>query len=155
MRLTMVRKIEKSDIRKIGKSGIKKLKKGLIASCQPIPKGPLDNKEIILAMCKASIIGGAKGLRIEGLKNVQFIKKKLNIPIIGIIKRNLKKYPIIITPFLKDIDDLASAGVDIIAFDATLRKRPFMIQEMIERAQKRIAELELLIRHWKKQKEET
>ena len=27
-----------------------------------------------------------------------------------------------------------------------------MIQEMIERAQKRIAELELLIRHWKKQK---
>jgi len=28
-----------------------------------------------------------------------------------------------------------------------------MIEEMIERAQKRIAELELLIRHWKKQKE--
>ena len=28
-----------------------------------------------------------------------------------------------------------------------------MIDEMIERAQKRIAELELLIRHWKKQKE--
>ena len=28
-----------------------------------------------------------------------------------------------------------------------------MIQEMIERAQKRIAELELLIRYWKKKKE--
>ena len=30
-----------------------------------------------------------------------------------------------------------------------------MIKEMIERAQKRIEELEMLIRHWKKQKEET
>ena len=28
-----------------------------------------------------------------------------------------------------------------------------MIDEMIRRAEKRIAELELLIRHWKKQKE--
>ncbi len=28
-----------------------------------------------------------------------------------------------------------------------------MIEEMIERAKKRIAELELLIRHWEKQKE--
>lgn len=112
---------------------IKKLKKGLIASCQPIPKGPLDKKEIILAMCKASINGGAKGLRIEGLKNVEFVKKKLDVPLIGIIKKNLRKYPIVITPFLKDIDNLHNAGADIIAFDATLRNRPFAINEMIER----------------------
>jgi len=112
---------------------IKRLKKSLIASCQPMPKGPLDNKEFILAMCRASIIGGAKGLRIEGLKNLEYIKTKLNIPVIGIIKKSLNKYPIIITPHLKDIDDLSNAGADIIAFDATLRKRPFMIQEMIDR----------------------
>ena len=49
---------------------IKGLKKSLIASCQPIPKGPLDSSSFILASAKASIIGGAKALRIEGFKNL-------------------------------------------------------------------------------------
>ena len=44
------------------------LKKGLVASCQPIPQGPMDKSSIILAMAKSSLIGGAKGLRIEGEK---------------------------------------------------------------------------------------
>jgi len=112
---------------------INKLKNSLIASCQPIPNGPLDNKEFILAMSKASIAGGAKGLRIESVKNIKFLKNNLNIPIIGIIKRKLKKFPIIISPYLKDIDELSDAGADIIAFDATLRKRPYEIKGMINR----------------------
>ena len=50
---------------------IKYLKNSLIASCQPIPKGPLDSSSFILASAKASIIGGAKALRIEGFKNLK------------------------------------------------------------------------------------
>ena len=55
---------------------VKILKDSLIASCQPIPGGPLDFSSFILASAQASIIGGAKGLRIEGFKNVKIIKKK-------------------------------------------------------------------------------
>ena len=56
---------------------IKSLKGSLIASCQPVPNGPLDSSSFILASAKASIIGGAKALRIEGFKNLQVIKKIL------------------------------------------------------------------------------
>ena len=55
---------------------IKSLKNSLIASCQPLPQGPLDTPSFVLASAKASIIGGAKGLRIEGFKNLKIIKKK-------------------------------------------------------------------------------
>ena len=70
-------------------------KNSLIASCQPIPKGPLDTPSFVLASAKASIIGGAKGLRIEGFENLRIIKKNIKLPIIGIKKRNLKNYPVI------------------------------------------------------------
>ena len=54
---------------------INSFKKSLIASCQPIPKGPLDYSSFVLASAKASIVGGAKALRIEGFKNLEIIKK--------------------------------------------------------------------------------
>ena len=74
---------------------IKSLKSSLIASCQPVVKGPMDKPSIILALAKASINGGAKGLRIEGYKNLKLIKSKLKVPVIGIKKHITKKYPII------------------------------------------------------------
>ena len=46
------------------------LKNGLIASCQPVPDGPMDKSSIILAIAQASVLGGAIGLRIENHKNI-------------------------------------------------------------------------------------
>ena len=112
---------------------IKGLKKSLIASCQPIPKGPLDSSSFILASAKASIIGGAKALRIEGFKNLKVVKKNINLPVIGIKKRISSKYPIIITPLLSDVEKLAESGADIIAFDSTLRNRPFSVNKLISK----------------------
>ena len=112
---------------------INSFKKSLIASCQPIPKGPLDYSSFVLASAKASIVGGAKALRIEGFKNLEIIKKNINIPVIGIKKRNLKKYPIIITPLLSDVERLSILGAEIIAFDATLRNRPVSSLKLIEK----------------------
>tara|TARA_B110000196_G_C21107382_1_gene645905 strand:+ start:209 stop:886 length:678 start_codon:yes stop_codon:yes gene_type:complete len=109
------------------------LKKSLIASCQPIPNGPLDKASIVLALAEASLIGGAKALRIEGFANVKKIKNNLKAPVIGIKKRVLKKYPIIITPLLDDIERLAVLGADIIAFDSTNRVRPHSIDKMISK----------------------
>ena len=112
---------------------INSFKNSLIASCQPISKGPLDTSSFILASAKASIIGGAKALRIEGFKNLKIIKKNIRIPVIGIKKRNLKNYPIIITPLLNDIEKLSILGAEIIAFDATLRNRPVTIEKLISK----------------------
>lgn len=112
---------------------VKKLKGSLIASCQPIPGGPLDFSSFILASAKASIIGGAKGLRIEGFRNLKIIKKNLNLPVIGIKKRVSKNYPIIITPLLSDVEKLSELGAEIIAFDSTLRERPYSVGSLISK----------------------
>ena len=116
-------------------------KKSLIASCQPVPGGPLDKPSFVLASAKASIIGGAKALRIEGFKNLKLIKKNLNLPVIGIKKRVSKKHPIIITPLLSDVEKLSELGAEIIAFDSTLRERPYSIGSLISKIHscKRIA----------------
>ena len=112
---------------------LKSIKKSLIASCQPVPNGPLDKPTFVLASAKASLIGGAKALRIEGFSNLKIIKKNMNIPVIGIKKRILTKYPIIITPLLSDVEKLADLGADIIAFDSTERKRPYSIGQIISK----------------------
>jgi putative N-acetylmannosamine-6-phosphate epimerase len=84
----------------------------------------LDKAQIIAAFAQAAIAGGARGVRIEGAANVREVRNAISEPIVGLTKRDLSDSDVRITPFLKDIDDLADAGADIIAFDATLRSRP-------------------------------
>ena len=112
---------------------INSFKNSLIASCQPIPQGPLDTPSFVLASAKASIIGGARALRIEGFKNLKLIKKNINLPVIGIKKRVSKKYPIIITPLLSDVEKLSELGAEIIAFDSTFRARPYSVGSIISK----------------------
>ena len=107
------------------------LRGGLIVSCQPVPGGPMDKPEIVAAMALAALDGGASGLRIEGLANVRAVRAMTRAPIIGLIKRDLDDSPVRITPFVQDALDLAAAGVDIIAFDATDRPRPAPVEELL------------------------
>ncbi len=112
---------------------LSQIQNGLIASCQPVDDGPMDKPEIVAAMAAASIAGGAKGVRIEGVDNLRAVRKVVSAPIIGIVKRDLADSPIRITPFLEDIDALAQVGADIIAVDGTKRVRPVSIKEAVER----------------------
>ncbi|MDG6894880.1 N-acetylmannosamine-6-phosphate 2-epimerase [Volucribacter amazonae] len=109
------------------------LDKQLIASCQPVDDGPMDHPHIVAAMAQASIIGGAGGIRIEGVENLKATRPVVNAPIIGLVKRDLADSPIRITPFLQDVEDLAYAGADIIAFDGTNRVRPVSIEDTVKR----------------------
>lgn len=111
------------------------LKGGLIASCQPVDDGPMDNPAIVAAMAQACIDGGAVGLRIEGIDNLTATRPLVNVPIVGIVKRDLADSPVRITPFLKDIDNLVAAGADIIAFDGTDRIRPVEVKEIVKHIQ--------------------
>jgi len=105
---------------------------GIIASCQPIAGGPLDQDEIVAAMAMACINGGAKSLRIEGAARVAKMRRLSDIPIIGIVKRELENTGVCITPNVDDVLALADAGADIIAFDATDRARPTRREYIVE-----------------------
>jgi N-acylglucosamine-6-phosphate 2-epimerase len=104
--------------------------RALVVSCQPVVGGPLDRDDIVVAMAKAAEIGGAKALRIEGVQRIEKVKQAVKIPVIGIVKR--ADQPLVyITPFLEDMQALAKAGADIVAFDATCRPRPVSVADLI------------------------
>lgn len=112
---------------------LNRIRFGFISSCQPVDNGPMDKPEIVAAMAQASEYGGAAGLRIEGIDNLRAVRPMVNIPIIGIVKRDLPDSPVRITPFLQDIEDLAAAGADIIAVDGTNRPRPVDIESAVKK----------------------
>ncbi|MGF1729669.1 N-acetylmannosamine-6-phosphate 2-epimerase [Photobacterium kasasachensis] len=115
----------------ISKNCFTALQQGFVASCQPVDDGPMDSPEIVAAMAKAAVAGGAAGLRIEGIDNLKAVRAAVSVPIIGIVKRDLAGSEVRITPYLEDIRALKSAGADIIAIDATERERPVPVSDLI------------------------
>lgn len=105
-------------------SVLQRLRGGLVASCQPVDDGPMDRPEIVAAMARAAVAGGAVGLRIEGVDNLRAVRPVVDVPIIGIVKTDLVGSPVRITVTVEDALALAEAGADIIAYDATPRARP-------------------------------
>lgn len=107
------------------KSKIFNLIKGkLVVSCQALPEEPLHSPYIMGRMAYAASLGGAAGIRANGIEDIKEIKKNVNLPIIGIIKRVYKNSDVFITPTEREIELLYNEGVDIIALDATKRTRP-------------------------------
>ena len=107
---------------------IEKLKNQVIISVQAMPNEPLYEEDCLIAMMKSVINGGAKALRLAGARDVKNAKKLFDVPVIGITKP--EKLPdnwldcVYITPTLKEVNELIEADSDIIATDATGRKRP-------------------------------
>lgn len=100
------------------------VKGNLIVSCQALEDEPLHSPFIMGRMANAAKQGGAVGIRAQGVEDIIEIKKVTNLPIIGIIKRNYDDSEIFITPTKKEIDQLLTTGCEMIALDATNRKRP-------------------------------
>lgn len=96
----------------------------LIVSCQALPEEPLHSPYIMGRMAYAAKLGGACGIRANSVEDIHEIKKTVDLPIIGIIKRDYKGSDVFITPTMEEIDLLCREGVDIIALDATKRVRP-------------------------------
>lgn len=112
------------------------LKKGsLIVSCQALSNEPLHGSHIMARMALAAKEGGAKGIRANSGADIIAIKKVVDLPVIGIVKQDYDNSPIYITPTMKEVDEVVSAGAEIIAIDATCRPRPdgHSLQEFIER----------------------
>lgn len=106
------------------KKTLEAIKGNLIVSCQALPDEPLHSPFIMGRMAKAACEGGAKGIRANGVADIQAIKESVQLPIIGIIKEVYDNSEVYITPTEKEIELLHEEGVDIIAVDATTRIRP-------------------------------
>ncbi len=101
------------------------LKGQLIVSCQALPEEPLYCEEMSLMpfMAKAAALAGAKGIRANTVRDIEAIKKVVNLPVIGIIKKQYEGGPQYITVSMEEIDQLVAVGADIVALDCTLQDR--------------------------------
>jgi N-acylglucosamine-6-phosphate 2-epimerase len=97
---------------------------GLIVSCQAPVTSPLHDPTIIAAMAQASANNGAKAVRIDTPNHIKAVKEKVSVPIIGLWKQIIAESDVYITPQFHHALAVAEAGADIIAMDATQRKRP-------------------------------
>lgn len=103
----------------------------LFVSCQSVPDGPFDSPVFVRAYALAAAQSGAQGLRLEGVENVRTVRASCDLPIIGIVKRDLDDSPVRITPFVHDVQALAQAGATVIAVDATDRQRPVSSADLL------------------------
>ncbi len=104
---------------------LKRLDGKLIVSCQALEGEPLFGSEIMARLGLAAIQGGAAGIRANTPADIAAIRRVLpEVPIIGLYKIDLPGYEVRITPTLRHAQELAEAGCDIIALDATRRPHP-------------------------------
>lgn len=100
------------------------LKGKLIVSCQALPDEPLHSAYIMGRMAIAAKQGGASGIRAQSVEQINEIMRVCDLPLIGIIKRNYDDSEVFITATLKEVRELLTTKCQIIAMDATNRKRP-------------------------------
>ena len=102
----------------------KEIKGALIVSCQALADEPLHSSFIMSKMALAAKQGGAKGIRANSVVDIRAIRKEVDLPIIGIIKRDYPDAEVYITATMREVDELMAVQPEIIALDATHSKRP-------------------------------
>ena len=120
-----------------------RLQNGLIVSCQALEDEPLHGPMLMAAMARAAFLGGAVGIRTNGVQEVEVIKKITGLPVIGIKKVTGEHGQMCITPSVSHAKELGRAGADIIAVDVR-KERPFgePLEELLPRIRR---ELNILV----------
>lgn len=103
---------------------MEELRHKLIVSCQALPDEPLHSDFIMARMAVAAKEGGASGIRANSVVDIAAIRKAVDLPIIGIIKRDYEGADVYITATMKEVDELMTVRPNIIAIDATTSTRP-------------------------------
>lgn len=103
---------------------VRNLQGKLIVSCQALPHEPLHSSFIMGRMAVAAKEGGAAGIRANTKEDIKEIQAQVDLPVIGIVKRDYEGSKVYITPTMKEVDELMEVTPDIIAVDATADLRP-------------------------------
>lgn len=103
---------------------IESLAGGLVVSCQAYENEPLFGSEMMARLAAAAAVGGAAGIRANSPADIAAIRQASPLPLIGLWKKRYADSEVYITPTLAEASAVAEAGADIIALDATARRRP-------------------------------
>ena len=111
------------------------LKHKIVVSVQAAYGEPLYDEACINGLLLSVVNGGASAVRVAGVRDVKNAKNLLNVPVIGLTKpqylpENWKNI-VYITPSINDVEELITAGADIIALDATLRPHEFDLKDAV------------------------
>lgn len=115
---------------------IERIRGKLIVSCQAqegeLLHGVMDRFALLAER------GGAGGIRTEGT-DIKRIRQISSLPIIGLWKKSYPGYSPYITATVEDAEQVMDWGADIVAADATFRKRPDgnSLEKTIERVHAR------------------
>lgn len=105
-------------------SRVEQLRGKLIVSCQALPQEPLHSSFIMGRMALAAKEGGAYGIRANTKEDIREIQSQVDLPVIGIVKRDYADSGVYITPSMREIEELMEVKPEIIALDATGAVRP-------------------------------
>jgi N-acylglucosamine-6-phosphate 2-epimerase len=100
------------------------LRRGVVVSCQALLDEPLFGADLMAAIARAAMAGGAIAIRANGPLDIRAIKQAVDLPVIGLFKDDLPGLGMRITPTREHARAVAAAGADIVAIDATARSRP-------------------------------
>ena len=113
----------------------------LIVSVQALAGNPLRDTHCIARLAEAAVIGGAAGIRANGVADLTAIRERVSVPIIAINKLPPDTEKPYITPTIETAREIAGLG-EIIAVDATLRPDRKRAAELIRQIH---AEIDCLV----------
>ncbi len=121
------------------------LPQGLIVSCQALPDEPLHSSFIMSKMALAASQAGAKGIRANTKEDIIAIKEEVDLPVIGIVKRDYEGSKVFITATSKEVDELIESGCEVIALDATKQERPKeSLEELVSYIREKAPNVEIM-----------
>lgn len=101
---------------------LESLRSSLIVSCQAYPGEPMRDPRTTAQVAQSAVIGGAAGVRVQGISDIRAVRAAVDLPVIGLWKDGHDG--VFITPTLRHALACAEAGADIVALDGTRRERP-------------------------------
>jgi N-acylglucosamine-6-phosphate 2-epimerase len=100
-----------------------RLRGRLIVSVQAEEGSLLGEPATIALLARCVVQNGAAAVRIEGVERVRAVRAAVGVPIVGLLKGTRSLVTPYITTSVAEVEALAAAGADVIAFDATARPR--------------------------------
>ena len=103
---------------------LERLKGGMIVSCQAEGDDPFNaDPEYMALFARAAEMGGAIGIRTQGIAKLEAIKRATKLPVIGLLKSQFPDGTVRITGSFAEVEQLICSKSDIVAIDGTFRER--------------------------------
>lgn len=103
-------------------TALDRMRGGLVVSCQAYPGEPMRDPDTMRRVAQAAALGGAVGIRAQGLRDLEAIRDAVDLPLVGLWKDGTEG--VFITPTVAHAVAVARTGSDVVAVDGTLRPRP-------------------------------